>query len=127
MAERAWFSLCLTLGRMLRSARYSRVSVVQRDDECHIRKERAPYAPLLITMSSPLMSVLDTGVRVLQQRRWVEREVQLYRQLYGLSIGVDNGGTLVLPCHPGETLAALLENPRLPHPVRLRAIESAVV
>jgi hypothetical protein len=127
LAERSWFFLCLTLGRLLRSARYSRVTIVQQQGECRIRKERAFYAPLLITMSSPLMKVLDTGVEVVSQRRWVEREVQLYRELYGSSVEIDDGRTLVLPCHPGETLAALLENPELPDQVRSKAMESSVV
>ena len=127
MAERTWFFLCLTLGRLLRSARYSRVTIVREADECGVRKERAFYAPLLITMSTPLMAALDTGVSVLPRRRWFEREVRMYRELYGLPVAIDNDRTLVLPCHTGDTLAALLENPKLPAPARLKAIESAVV
>jgi tRNA A-37 threonylcarbamoyl transferase component Bud32 len=51
----------------------------------------------------------------------------VYQSVRGMSIRVDAGGTLVLPCLPGETLAALLENPALPEPVRRKAIGLAVV
>jgi serine/threonine protein kinase len=127
LTERAWFFFCLTLGRLLRSARYSRVTIVQQQGDRHVRKERALYAPLLIAMSSPLMTALNTGVTVLAQQKWAEREVQLYRELYGLSVEIDNGRSLVLPSHAGETLATLLENPTLSVPARLQAIESAVL
>jgi len=123
LAERAYFLLCLTLGRLLRSARYSKARIV--DEE--VRKRRSFYAPLLIWMSTPLMRILDTGVRVLPQRDWQERERKIYWRLDGTSIRIDDDGTLILPCLAGETLARLLEDPELDEAARKKAIELAVV
>ena len=78
-------------------------------------------------MGGPLVRILDTGVRVLPQREWEEREREIYRSLYGTLIRIDADGTLVLPCLPGETLATLLEDPELEESVRRSAIERAVV
>ena len=78
-------------------------------------------------MGGPLVRILDTGVRVLPQRDWEERERRIYRSLRGTSIRIDADGTLVLPCLAGETLATLLEDPELEESVRKRAIERAVV
>jgi hypothetical protein len=127
LAERSYFLLCLTLGRLLRSARYASARVVHQDGEPRVRKHRRFYAPLLVWMGGPLVRVLDAGVRVLPQRDWEERERRLYRTLRGASIRIDADGTLVLPCLPGETLAAVLERPELEETARTRAIELAVV
>ena len=126
-AERAYYLLCLALGWLLRSGRYSKARIVYQDGELHVRKYRLFYAPLLVWMGGPLVSILDTGVRVLPQRDWEERERRVYQSLHGTSIRSDADGTLVLPCLPGETLASLLEDPELEEPVRKRAIERAVV
>ena len=123
LAERVYFGLCLALGRLLRSARYSSVRIVQQD----VRKHRAFYAPLLIWLSDPLVRILDAGVRVLPQKGWEERERLIYRSLYGTSIAIDADGMLTLPCLPGETLAALLEDPELEESFRQEAMELAVV
>lgn len=122
LAERAYYRLSLALGRVLRSGRYAKVRMVPGDGEVQVRKHRLFYAPLLVWLGGPLVRVLDTGVRVLSQREWEERERRLYRGLRGTSIGIDAGGTLVLPCLPGATLAALLEDPALDEPARERAI-----
>jgi len=127
LTERAYFRLCLALGRLLRSGRYSRARIVYQNDELHVRKYRLFYAPLLIWMGGPLVRIMDTGVRVLPQRAWEERERRVYRSLRGTSIRIDTDGTLVLPFLPGETLATLLEDPKLEEAVRKRAIERAVV
>ena len=127
LAERAYFLLCLALGRLLRSGRYSKAQIVDQDGELHVRKYRRFYAPLLVRMGGPLVRILDTGVRVLPQRDWQERERRIYRSLRGTSIRIDAGGILVLPCLAGATLAALLEDPELEESVRKRAIEQAVV
>ncbi len=127
LAERAWFVVCLTVGRLLRSARYASTRTVREHGELRVRKRRARHAPLLVAMGGPLMRILDTGVQLLPQRAWEERERRLYRSLHGASIQVDDDGTLVLPCLAGKTLAALLEDPTLEEPVRRRAIASAVV
>ena len=127
LAERAYFVLCLALGRLLRSGRYSKVRIVDQDGESQVRKYRRFYAPLLIWMGGPLLRILDTGVRVLPQRDWEERERRIYRSLRGTSIRIDAGGMLVLPCLAGKTLAALLEDPELEESVRKMAIERAVV
>jgi serine/threonine protein kinase len=125
LATRAYFVLCLALGRMLRSARYSTVRIACDDGQRLVRKQRRFYAPLLIWMSGLLVRVLDTGVRVLPQREWQHRERRIYRSLYDTSIELDSGGVLVLPYLPGHTLATLLEDPELGQPIRKRAVELA--
>jgi hypothetical protein len=127
LAERAYFLLCLGLGRLLRSGRYSTVRIVRQNGEVQVRKHRLFYAPLLVWLGGPLVRILDTGVRVLPQRAWEERERHLYAGLTGTSIRIDAGGTLVLPRLTGETLASLLEDPSLEESVRKTAIERAVV
>jgi len=127
LAERAYFLLCLALGWLLRSGRYSKARIVYQDGERQVRKYRLFYAPLLVWMGGPLVRLLDTGVRVLPQRDWEERERGVYRSLYSTSIRIDVDGMLVLPCLAGETLATLLEDPKLEESVRKRVIELAVV
>ncbi len=127
LAERAYFRLCLALGRLLRSGRYSKAQIVYGDGELQVRKYRRFDAPLLVWLGRPLVRILDTGVRVLPQRDWEERERRVYRSLHGASIRIDADGVLVLPCLAGETLATLLEDPELEESVRKRAIEWAVV
>ena len=128
LAERAYFVLCLALGRLLRSARYSTARIVYQDSNpCEVRKYRFFYAPLLVWVGGPLTRILDTGVRVLPQRDWEERERRIYRSLGATSIRVTADGVLVLPLLAGHTLAALLEDPELEESVRKKAIERAVV
>jgi hypothetical protein len=127
LAGRSYFLLCGALGRLLRSGRYSNTRIVYQDGEPQVRKHRLFYAPLLVRLGGPLVRMLDTGVRVLPQRDWEERERLIYRSLRGASIGIDADGTLVLPCLAGETLAALLEDPELAASSRKRAMELAVV
>src|SRR5688572_14370441 len=127
LGERAYFFLSSALGRLLRAGRYSKTRIVSRDARLEVRKHRVFYAPLLVWLGGPLVRLLDTGVRVLPQRDWEERERHLYSGLRGTSIRVDADGTLVLPRLPGETLAVVLEDPELDEPVRKRAIELAVV
>jgi serine/threonine protein kinase len=125
LAARAYFVLCLASGRMLRSARYSTVRIVQQNGQRLVRKHRRFYASLLIWMSGLLVRILDIGVRVLRQRDWEERERRIYRSLYGASIRVDAHGVLVLPVLAGHTLAALLEDPELEESIRRRAMKLA--
>jgi hypothetical protein len=127
LAARAYFVLCLALGRLLRSARYSTARIVHQDGERRVRKRRRFYAPLLIWLGNPLVRILDTGVLILPQRDWEERERQIYRSLRGTSIRVDADGVLVLPLLAGYPLATLLENPELDESVRQKAIERAAV
>jgi hypothetical protein len=138
LAERAYFVLCLTLGRLLRSATYSKASIANQDgdtesfpassrDDIQVRKYRLFYAPLLVWLGSPLLRILDTGVRVLPQRDWEERERQVHQRLRGTSIRIDADGTLVLPCLAGKTLAILLEDPALRESTRRTALELAVI
>ena len=126
-ADAAWFRLCLTLGRILRSARYASVRISGRDGEQEVIKRRRFYAPLLIRLGNPLLTALSTGVRVLPQTEWQQRERMLYRELHGDSIRVDSDGGLVLPRLPGATLAAVLETEQLDESDRMLAIERAVV
>lgn len=127
LAERAYFLLCLGLGRLLRSGRYSETRTVYEDGEPRVRKHRRFYAPLLVRMGGPLVRLLDAGVRVLPQRDWEERERQIRQRLHGTAIRIEDDGTLVFPHLTGETLAALLEDPELEESVRKKAIELAVV
>ena len=127
LAERGYFALCLTLGRLLRCGRYAQARIVHRDGALLVRKSRRWYAPLLVWLGGPLFGILDTGVRILPQRDWAARERQVYRRLRNASIRIDPDGTLVLPHLAGETLATLLRNPVLEEAVRKRAIERAVV
>jgi tRNA A-37 threonylcarbamoyl transferase component Bud32 len=127
LAERSYFFLCLALGRLLRSARYSKARIACQDGELQVRKYRFFYAPLLIWLGVPVVRILNTGVRVLRQRDWEERERRIYRTLYGTSIRIEADGMLVLPCLAGETLATLLENPELEESVRKTATERAVI
>ena len=127
LAERAYFLLCLALGRLLRSARYSRARIVHQNGESQVRKHRRFYAPLLVLMGGPLVRILDTGVRVLPRRDWEERERRIYWSLRGTSIRVDAGGVLVLPLLAGHTLATMLEDREQEESVRKRAIDRAVV
>ena len=127
LAERAYFCGCLGLGRLLRSARYSRVRVTPRNGALIVRKRRRSFAPILIWLSVPLVKLLDTGVRVLPQRDWEKHERRLYRTLHAASIQIDADGTLVLPWLAGETLACLLEDPELQAALRKQAVERAVV
>jgi hypothetical protein len=135
ITERAYFVLCLALGRLLRSATYSKASIANQDGDAstvrepqlQVRKYRLFYAPLLVWLGSLLLRILDTGVRVLPQRDWEERERQVHQRLRGTSIRIDADGTLVLPCLAGKTLATLLEDPALEESVRKTAIERAVI
>ena len=127
LAERACFHVCLALGRLLRSAKYSKARIVCQDGEIQVRKYRSSYAPLLVWMGNPLIALLDTGVRVLPQREWEERERQIYWSLRGTSIRIAADGMLVLPFLAGQTLATLLDDSGLGESVRMRAIRLAVV
>jgi hypothetical protein len=123
----AYFLLCRAFGWLLRSARYSNARVVNEGGKLVVRKRRRFYAPLLISLGEPLVRILGTGVRVLPQKEWEERERRIYGKLYGESIHVAADGTLVLPCIAGETLALVLQNPAIAEADRQRAIASAVV
>jgi serine/threonine protein kinase len=127
LVERAYFLLCLALGRLLRSARYSNARIIARDGDRRVRKGRTFYAPILIWLSVPVVRLLNTGVRVLPHREWEERERRIYRSLRRGSIRVDDGGTLDLPYLAGKTLATWLEDPALEPSLRQKAIEQAVV
>ena len=105
LGERAYFSLCLVLGRLLRAGRYSNARIVSQDGQLEVRKHRSFYAPPLVWLGESLVRILDTGVRVLPQRDWEKRECHAYRSLTGTSIRIDPDGTLVLPCLAGRTLA----------------------
>ena len=122
-----YFLLCLALGRLLRSAKYSKAGIVDQDGARRVRKQRVFYAPLVVGVGRALFRILDAGVRVLPQRKWEERERQVYQNLRATAIQVEAEGRLVLPRLAGETLATLLEDRTLKEPVRMRAIELAVV
>jgi hypothetical protein len=127
LVERAYFAVCLAGGRLLRSGTYSGVQIVRLNGKAQVRKHRAFYAPLLVWLGGPLLRLLDTGVRVLPQGEWEEREQRMYRSLSDMAIRIGADGMLVLPCLDGETLASLLEDPRVGEQARKQAIERAVV
>ena len=83
LAERAYFVLCLALGRLLRSGKYSKARIVYQHGERQVRKYRLFYAPLLVWLGRSLLRILDTGVRVLPQRDWEERERRVHWRLRG--------------------------------------------
>jgi hypothetical protein len=126
MIARAYFELCRAAGRVLRSAKYSTARFDQQD-ELLVRKRRRFYAPLLVWMGDPLVTLLNTGVRVLPQREWEVREREIYTKLYGTSIRIEADGTLILPRLTGQTLAAVLDDPAREESVGKRAIELAVI
>lgn len=101
--------------------------IVHHEGQRLVRKRRRFYAPLLIRMSEPLVRLLNTGVRVLSQREWEERERRVYWSVHGRSIRIEADGVLVLPCFAGRTLANVLEDPAVEESARRRAIERAVV
>jgi hypothetical protein len=78
-------------------------------------------------MGGSLVGILGTGVKVLPQRDWEERERRIYRRLRRPSIPIRADGMLVLPRLAGETLATLLVDPELGESVKKKAIERAVV
>lgn len=127
LVERAYFVACLVFGRLLRASRYSATAIVRNDGALLVRKRRLFHAPLLVRMGGPLMRMLDTGVRVLPQRAWEERERELYRAIHETEIRVDEDGTLSMPCLPGMTLAELLEEADRDPSSRQQAIELAVI
>ena len=124
---RVWFRLCLILGRLLRSGTYSNTRIVHENGVTQVRKQRVSWAPFLIALGGPLMRVLNTGVRVLPQREWEERERLIYQSLRNSAIRLDGDGMLVLPHLAGTTLASLLEDRALERSRRHRAIELAVI
>lgn len=126
LAEHAWFLFCLTLGRLLRAARYSNTRIAGDDGRLHVRKYRRFYAPVLVWLGGPLVTILNTGVRILSQREWLDRERLIYSRLYGTSVHIDGDGVLVMPRLHGETLATLLEDSQLEASDRNRAIGLAV-
>ena len=126
LAERAYHRLCLALGRLLRAARYAETRLVAVDGAPEVRKRRVAGAPLLVWLGGWLVRLLATGVRVLPQRAWEERERLLHARLRGTSIRTEADGTLVLPHLPGATLAALLDDAALDAARRSRAIRLAV-
>jgi tRNA A-37 threonylcarbamoyl transferase component Bud32 len=126
LAERAYFRLCLIFGSLLRAGRYSKARIVSEHGELRVRKHRRFYAPLLVWLGDPLLRILDTGVRVLPQRDWEEREREMYRRVYRMSVEVAADGVLILPYLPGKTLAELLEDSVVGESGRERAVELAV-
>ena len=126
LPDRAWFRACLTLGRALRAATYSTTHLVRQGGGVEVRKRRRPFAPFLVAMSSPLVRLMDTGVRVLPQKEWEERERQIYRAVHDASVEIDGAGVLILPYLAGRPLAALLEDPALDAETRKRAVTLAV-
>jgi hypothetical protein len=125
MIARAYFELCRAAGRVLRSAKYSTARFDDHDRPL-VRKRRRFYAPLLVWWGGPLVTLLNTGIRVLPQRDWEEREREIYTKLYGASIRVEADGTLILPRLAGQTLADVLDDPAREESSRKRAIELAV-
>ena len=124
---RAYFVLCSAVGWLLRSGKYSRVRIVCQNGQRRVRKRRRFYAPLLVWLGGPLVRILNTGVRVLPQRDWEQRERRINWSLRGSSIRIDPGGTLVIPHLAGSTLASLLEDAEVEALARKRAIAWAVV
>lgn len=127
IVERAYFAICLILSCLLRPVRYSSARPVNENFDGHVRKRRPRYAALVVWMGAPAMKLLRTGVRILPEREWAERERRVNQSVYHISIGVDVDGTVVLPCFGGHTLAALLADEHVDDRARKWVIERAVV
>jgi hypothetical protein len=123
MMERVYFALCLAFGRLLRSVKYS---TALPGEARLVRKHRRFYAPVLVWLGALLVKILDTGVRVLSQHEWEERERDIYPKLYGAAVAVDAGGVLMLPQLTGRTLASLLDDRAVSDGDREKAITLAV-
>jgi serine/threonine protein kinase len=119
--ERCYYAACLRVGRVLRAGRYSDVRFAREDGRSEVRKRRRVYAPLLVSMSRPVFRVLGTGMRVLPQQAWLDRERELYGRLQRASVRIEHA-TLVLPVLPGATLSDLLADPSLSRAERTMAI-----
>ena len=126
LSARVYFEVCRAAGRLLRATTYSHVRLVNRGGEVQVCKRRSSYAPLLVCVGASLSRLLDTGVRVLGQRHWEERERRMYRSLRDTSVRVERDGTLVLPRLSGHTLATLLDDPERPDQARRSAVALAV-
>ena len=126
LVERAYFYISLGLGRVLRAGTYSNVRIIDHNGEREVRKKRSFYAPLLVSLGDSIVDILDTGMRVLPQRGWEERERLIYEQLYGATVRVESDGTVVLPHLAGRTLASLLEDESLGELARTRAVQLSV-
>jgi tRNA A-37 threonylcarbamoyl transferase component Bud32 len=124
-AERAWYYCSRAIGQMLRVGRYANVRIVREAGQSLVLKRRSFHAPVLVWIGGPLMKALGTGVRVLPQQSWEEREGRMYQRLYELPVRSDDAGTLVLPYLPGETLAAMLEDPAIDSTTRMQAVALA--
>ena len=124
--ERAGFLLCFGLGRVLRGGTYATHRVVRRQGMVTLRKSRRTYAPAAIWLGGYIFRAMDAGVRVLPQKAWEERERLAYRILGRPPVAVEEDGTVILPFLPGETLAALLDQPPLEDSARFRMIELAI-
>jgi tRNA A-37 threonylcarbamoyl transferase component Bud32 len=127
MLERAYFRVCRVFGWLLRATTYSEIRVVDHDGVVQVRKRRRVYAPVLVALGDPLVWALNTGVRVLNQRDWAERERLIYGSVYGTTVEIESDGTLALPHLAGKTLASVLDDPTLGEAARLQAVELAVV
>ena len=122
LSERAYFTASLLFGRLLRAGRYSRARITNQNGELKVLKSRSVYAPLLVRLGEPLVRILDTGMKVLAQDEWQERERAMYRDQYGSAVKVDADGTLVLPFLAGSTLASLLEGRGVNEAARRKSI-----
>ena len=127
IAGQLYFGAGKALGWLLRSSRYSETVVNDREEPIAVHKRRRWYAPLLVAMGIPLVKLLNTGVKVLPWREWVNLEQTRYRDLYGSAILTERDGTLVLPYLNGRTLADLLEDQGVDHTLKEKGIALATI
>ena len=80
---------------------------------------------MFIAVGGLFLRLLDTGVRILSQGEWEERERLVHRSLRGTSVTIDDG-SLILPFLRGQTLAAVLEDRVAGDSLRARAVAVAV-
>ena len=95
------------------------------NDVPRVWKRRRFYAPLLVWASGPAFFLLGTGIRVLPQREWEDRERRMY-EAFGRGAVRRERGALVMPALPGVTLARLLADPAVSAADRRTAIELSV-
>lgn len=89
-------------------------------------KRRRRYAPMLTVAANLYCRMLGLPIRVLINREWLQREQELYRQLYQEEVTLHPHGWLEVPWH-GDDLAHWLINPVSSVEAKMQALTSATL
>ncbi len=90
-----------------------------------IAKRRRWFGRWLIVPGNLYLRWLGSGVLVLPDRAWRDRERAVHRRLHGIECETDPRGWLLLPEWPGFVLASYASDPRNPPGVRILALSAA--